>query len=239
MDIHKPHAAKSWREFFIEIGTIVIGILIALGLEQAIENYHANQKTDEARQAIAAELRFNIAKAKRVVEMQDCSERQLAALADAIGKGDRAEVRRQVDTLRLPVPITWTDAAWRTALASDASDRFNEEERHWLPVVYEVVNTIRAKQDLYAVAGGRLQVVAQSGLSNSGSAGSAELSDLAEMTSALRDMQGTTGALASFGKRSGFSLVAASQADLDALPNPTQVADCKAAAAALGPAAKG
>ena len=32
MDIHRPHAAHSWREFAIEIGTIVLGILIALGL---------------------------------------------------------------------------------------------------------------------------------------------------------------------------------------------------------------
>ena len=36
MDIHKPHAAKNWREFAVEIGTIVVGILIALGLEQVI-----------------------------------------------------------------------------------------------------------------------------------------------------------------------------------------------------------
>ena len=237
MDIHKPHAAKSWREFLIEIGTIVIGILIALGLEQAIENYHANQKTEEARQAIAAELRFNIAKAKRVVEMRDCSERQLAALADAIGKGDRAEVRRQVDALRLPVPITWTDAAWRTALASDASDRFSEQERRYAPVVYEVVNIINANQNRYVVSGGRLQVVAQSGLSNSGSAESAELSDLAEMTSALRGMEGAAQSLVAFKVGNSVDL-GEGRADPIELPSPTQVADCKAAAGALGPAAK-
>ena len=33
MEIHKPKAAHSVREFLIEIGTIVCGILIALGLE--------------------------------------------------------------------------------------------------------------------------------------------------------------------------------------------------------------
>ena len=25
MEIHKPHAAKTWKEFFIELGTVVIG----------------------------------------------------------------------------------------------------------------------------------------------------------------------------------------------------------------------
>jgi hypothetical protein len=37
MEIHKPKAAHNVREFLIEIGTIVCGILIALGLEQAVE----------------------------------------------------------------------------------------------------------------------------------------------------------------------------------------------------------
>ena len=51
MDIHKPHAAKSWREFAVEIGTIVVGILIALGLEQVIESIHDRTIADEAREA--------------------------------------------------------------------------------------------------------------------------------------------------------------------------------------------
>jgi hypothetical protein len=34
MDIHSPKAAHSIREFLIEIGTIICGILIALGLER-------------------------------------------------------------------------------------------------------------------------------------------------------------------------------------------------------------
>ena len=42
MDIHRPKAAHSIREFLIEIGTIICGILIALGLEQGIEWLHWN-----------------------------------------------------------------------------------------------------------------------------------------------------------------------------------------------------
>ncbi len=44
MEIHKPHAAKTWKEFFIELGTIVIGILIAIALEQTVDYFrHVNQ----------------------------------------------------------------------------------------------------------------------------------------------------------------------------------------------------
>ena len=40
MEIHKPHAVKTWREFAVELGTITAGILVALTLEQFIEWQH-------------------------------------------------------------------------------------------------------------------------------------------------------------------------------------------------------
>ncbi|HEV7122840.1 MAG TPA: hypothetical protein VGN24_05360, partial [Rhodanobacter sp.] len=40
-DIHVPeHSTRTWRDFFIHIATIVIGLLIAIGLEQAVEYVH-------------------------------------------------------------------------------------------------------------------------------------------------------------------------------------------------------
>ena len=60
MDIHKPHAAKTWREFFIEIGTIVVGILIALGLEQVIEQVHWHNQVKEAEASIENEILTNV-----------------------------------------------------------------------------------------------------------------------------------------------------------------------------------
>ena len=38
LDVHPAHhAASTWRDFFIHIITIVIGLLIAIGLEQTVE----------------------------------------------------------------------------------------------------------------------------------------------------------------------------------------------------------
>ena len=56
MDIHKPKASHSWREFLIEIGTIICGILIALGLEQVAEWAHWQEKAHAARTSIHKEL---------------------------------------------------------------------------------------------------------------------------------------------------------------------------------------
>jgi hypothetical protein len=41
LDVHPPHeAAHSWRDFFIHIATSVVGLLIAIGLEQTVEHFH-------------------------------------------------------------------------------------------------------------------------------------------------------------------------------------------------------
>jgi hypothetical protein len=40
MHVHKPKPVHGWRELALEIGTIICGIVIALGLEQVIEARH-------------------------------------------------------------------------------------------------------------------------------------------------------------------------------------------------------
>jgi hypothetical protein len=41
LDVHPAHhAASSWNEFLIHITTIVLGLLVAIGLEQTVEYVH-------------------------------------------------------------------------------------------------------------------------------------------------------------------------------------------------------
>jgi hypothetical protein len=41
LDVHPPHGSThTWRDFFIHIATICIGLLIAIGLEQTVEFFH-------------------------------------------------------------------------------------------------------------------------------------------------------------------------------------------------------
>jgi len=44
MEFHKPKPVHSWREFLTEVGTIVLGILIALSLEQMVETWHEHRQ---------------------------------------------------------------------------------------------------------------------------------------------------------------------------------------------------
>jgi len=61
LDVHPAHhAASTWREFFIHIATIAIGLLLAVGLEQTVEYVHHRRELTEVRRELAEEKRANI-----------------------------------------------------------------------------------------------------------------------------------------------------------------------------------
>jgi hypothetical protein len=60
LDVHPAHhAASSWKEFFIHIATIVLGLLIAVGLEQAVEYFHHRRVVAEVREELRGECETN------------------------------------------------------------------------------------------------------------------------------------------------------------------------------------
>lgn len=90
MEIHKPHAAKTWKEFFIELGTIVLGIVIAIALEQLVEAWHWHGEVVEARKAITAEMTASQPLFTRRLAAASCMNRQIAeahAILDALEAG--------------------------------------------------------------------------------------------------------------------------------------------------------
>jgi hypothetical protein len=60
LDVHAPHEyLHTWKSFFIHLATIVIGLLIAVGLEQTVEYFHHRQQVAEIRRSLADERRLN------------------------------------------------------------------------------------------------------------------------------------------------------------------------------------
>ena len=63
LDVHALHQpVRTWKDFFVHIATIVIGLLIAIGLEQTVEYFHHRHEVREARKALAAEHVFGTLK---------------------------------------------------------------------------------------------------------------------------------------------------------------------------------
>ena len=60
LDVHPAHhAANSWRDFFVHIATIVLGLCIAVGLEQTVEYIHHRHQLADAREELRVEREEN------------------------------------------------------------------------------------------------------------------------------------------------------------------------------------
>jgi hypothetical protein len=58
LDVHPPHeSAHSWKDFLLHIATIVVGLLIAVGLEQTVEAVHHRSQRSELREPLERESR--------------------------------------------------------------------------------------------------------------------------------------------------------------------------------------
>ncbi|GAC1658791.1 MAG: hypothetical protein NVS9B15_20750 [Acidobacteriaceae bacterium] len=62
LDVHPPHApTHTWKDFFIHIATICVGLLIAVGLEQTVAAFHHASERRELMEEMRQEAERNIA----------------------------------------------------------------------------------------------------------------------------------------------------------------------------------
>ena len=59
LDVHVPHTTHTWKDFWIHLGTIVIGLLIAISLEQSVEWLHHLHQRHQLEDDLQAEARRN------------------------------------------------------------------------------------------------------------------------------------------------------------------------------------
>src|SRR5277367_4646181 len=56
LDVHPPHETiHTWREYLLHMSTIVLGLLIAIGLEQSVEAVHRARERKELRESLQRE----------------------------------------------------------------------------------------------------------------------------------------------------------------------------------------
>jgi hypothetical protein len=116
MEIHKPKAAHSWREFLIEIGTIVCGILIALALEQSIEWLHWKLEVSDAREGLREEIAFDERVYMHRVDVAPCVKQNLALLRSVL-----EALRAQKRVAPIPVFISPENGPIRREIWNSAS----------------------------------------------------------------------------------------------------------------------
>jgi hypothetical protein len=130
LDVHDAHhAASTWKDFFIHIATIVLGLMIAVGLEQTVEYVHERRALTQARRELSEEKRANIEGFHQSVASFRASS---AYLKDYLATLRRAMKDPAVAVPALHVPIGFVYSqytAWGTAQREGALALMPSEEQ--------------------------------------------------------------------------------------------------------------
>lgn len=133
IDVHPPHTAThTWKDFFIHMAAICLGLLIAIGLEQSVEYFHHRQQVADLRQEFEAERRANavhfdagVAEWRRFAPLVQGNLRTLAYLRDHPGAPPSKWPDRMSWYMKT---FTASNAAWKTAQESAALQYMSRPE---------------------------------------------------------------------------------------------------------------
>jgi hypothetical protein len=136
LDLHKPKAVHSLRELAIELGTVTIGILIALALDGMVAAYRVHDQVEFSRADFQTELESNQAKLAADIEASNKLRTTLeqvmaygkALLAKQNVPPPNAEFSRSFVRLR--------SGAWSGALSSQVLGHFPHAEERAIAEAY-------------------------------------------------------------------------------------------------------
>jgi hypothetical protein len=86
VDIHKPKAAHSLGEFAREMAAVILGILIALSLEQAVEAAHWAHAVRDSEASLKEEIATQAEFYALRLATHDCIDRRIDLLEGVVGR---------------------------------------------------------------------------------------------------------------------------------------------------------
>lgn len=142
LDVDPPHhAISSWRDFFIHIATIVVGLLIAIGLQQTVESIHDHHELNATRQALLHEQQSND---KAWADDEGDWRRTFVELKNNLAVLEYIKHHPSTPQTALPgelrwsqLPFHWNHAAWDAAQRKGIVQRMSPEEANGYLEYYE------------------------------------------------------------------------------------------------------
>ena len=110
-----------WRDFFLHLTTITIGLLIALSLEGLVEWQHHRHLVHDAEASLHAEIKSNASNIDAVVadvhKRQDTLKHDVSVLSYIAAKGKYPEDRHMQVSFQI---VAFESVAWKTAQSTGA-----------------------------------------------------------------------------------------------------------------------
>ncbi len=148
MHVRVPKPLHGWSEFFHEVWIVVIGILIALILNQVVEQLNWDQRVDAAQRSIDRELALDAGVLDERGMQATCLRQTLAQLHNVIvdaRRTGRIGYVRGGATQPMIRPIE--TSAWEAALADGTAAHFGEKRRQQFGILYPILADFRRQFD--------------------------------------------------------------------------------------------
>ena len=143
MDIHKPKPWHGWRGFLKEYAIIVVGVLTALGAEQAVEQLHWAHEARIARAALAAEMGVSNRHMAFRVAAERCIARRLDELEAVIERTASHQPVPRLGDLIPDIGNALNDNIWENYRSAQTLPHFDDEEQSQFSAYYLQIVSLR------------------------------------------------------------------------------------------------
>ena len=139
--VHPPHTpTHTWRDFFLHIATIVVGLLIAVALEQSVEAIHHRHQRQELEESLKRDNEENSGYIKSDITFVKNTMAWALQNATAI---ERTGTAGPLPLHRQPSGEVFQPNAgvWQTAKANGAASLLTAGEQNWLDELAQLEST--------------------------------------------------------------------------------------------------
>ena len=143
MHLHLPKPLHGWRAFVGEVGIIVIGVLIALGAEQVVEQIRWENEVRTARAELKGEMRHSDGVFAFRIAAKPCVARRLDAIDALVERAAKHAPVPRVGRLIPDIGNALNDNIWETRRASQTLAHFGDDELSLLGLYYLQLGNIR------------------------------------------------------------------------------------------------
>lgn len=119
LDVHPPHTpTHTWKDFFIHVATICVGLLIAVGLEQAVEYFHHRHQAHQLEVSLDREIEKNLVILRKDTALMETTHRVEEQNKASIEKARASHGKTPVEYVDFDPTPEWTpptNAVWASA----------------------------------------------------------------------------------------------------------------------------
>jgi hypothetical protein len=149
LDVHPPHEpVHSWRDFFVHLFTITIGLLIALSLEGCVEWQHHRHLVHEAESSLRTEIQSNAQGLQQTLDdvhkQQENLKQDVVILKEFIHKPNEKTHGHMEIGFRIR---TFDSVSWKTAQSTGALSYMPYARAQEYSDIYTTQDEIKVAED--------------------------------------------------------------------------------------------